>query len=90
MLVLTGSDAWLFWLILLFLFGRIYAAPLDMITPMDSRRKIDRRHRAGRLRADLRAGPVLDGRPTPRRLLPGSTIWLPATMLTLYTLWRRR
>lgn len=40
LLVLTGSQAWVFWLILLFMFGRIYAAPLDMITPLDTRRKV--------------------------------------------------
>ena len=39
-LVFLVSEAWLFWLILLFLFGRVYAAPLDMITPIDPRRRI--------------------------------------------------
>ncbi len=39
-LVLFISEAWLLWLVLLFLFGRIYAAPLDTITPMDTRRKL--------------------------------------------------
>jgi hypothetical protein len=38
-LVLFVSEAWLFWLVLLFLFGRIYAAPLDTITQMDGRRR---------------------------------------------------
>jgi Zn-dependent protease len=33
------SEAWLLWVILLFLFGRMYATPLDMITPLDSRRR---------------------------------------------------
>jgi membrane-associated protease RseP (regulator of RpoE activity) len=38
-LVFFVSEAWLFWLVLLFLFGRVYAAPLDTITPMDRRRR---------------------------------------------------
>lgn len=38
-MVIFISPAWLFWVVLLFLFGRVYAAPLDMITPMDARRK---------------------------------------------------
>ncbi|MBC7810657.1 MAG: site-2 protease family protein, partial [Burkholderiales bacterium] len=33
------SDAWLLWVILLLLFGRVYATPLDMITPLDKRRR---------------------------------------------------
>lgn len=33
------SEVWFFWLILLFLFGRVYATPLDMITPLDQRRR---------------------------------------------------
>lgn len=33
------TDAWMLWLVLLFLFGRFYAAPLDMITRLDSRRR---------------------------------------------------
>lgn len=39
-LVFVFSEAWLFWLVLLFLFGRVYAAPLDMITQMDGRRRV--------------------------------------------------
>jgi hypothetical protein len=38
-LVFFVSEAWLLWLVLLFLFGRVYAAPLDMITPLDARRQ---------------------------------------------------
>lgn len=38
-LVFLFSEAWLLWLVLLFLFGRVYAAPLDMITPLDPRRR---------------------------------------------------
>jgi hypothetical protein len=33
------SDVWLIWVVLLFIFGRVYATPLDMITPLDNRRK---------------------------------------------------
>ncbi|MFO7323687.1 MAG: site-2 protease family protein [Chloroflexota bacterium] len=34
------TNAWILWVILLLLFGRTYAAPLDMITPLDRRRQI--------------------------------------------------
>ncbi len=34
------SNFWLFWVVLLLFFGRIYATPLDMITPLDKRRQI--------------------------------------------------
>src|SRR5690606_7856903 len=40
LLVFLFSEAWLLWLVLLFLFGRVYAAPLDMITPLDPRRRV--------------------------------------------------
>jgi membrane-associated protease RseP (regulator of RpoE activity) len=33
------SDIWFFWLVLLLLFGRVYAVPLDAITPLDARRR---------------------------------------------------
>jgi membrane-associated protease RseP (regulator of RpoE activity) len=33
------SQVWLFWVILLVLLGRIYAPPLDDITPLDNRRR---------------------------------------------------
>jgi membrane-associated protease RseP (regulator of RpoE activity) len=38
-LLVLVTDAWFFWLILLLLFGRVYATPLDMITKLDSRRR---------------------------------------------------
>lgn len=38
-LALTVSDAWYLWVFLLILFGRVYATPLDMITPLDGRRR---------------------------------------------------
>ncbi len=88
-LVLLGSDAWLFWLILLFLFGRIYAAPLDMITPMDSRRKWIAVFGLVVFILTFVPLPFTTATEAPAAL-PSSTIWLPATMLTLYTLWRRR
>jgi hypothetical protein len=34
------SDIWFLWLVLLLLFGRVYAVPLDAITPLDSRRRL--------------------------------------------------
>jgi Zn-dependent protease len=33
------SNMWLLWVVLLLFFGRIYATPLDMITPLDQRRR---------------------------------------------------
>jgi len=33
------TDVWLIWVVLLLLFGRVYATPLDMITPLDNRRR---------------------------------------------------
>jgi membrane-associated protease RseP (regulator of RpoE activity) len=33
------TNVWLFWVILLLLFGRVYATPLDMITPPDRPRR---------------------------------------------------
>ncbi|MBN8619017.1 MAG: site-2 protease family protein [Anaerolineae bacterium] len=33
------SNMWLIWVLLLLFFGRIYATPLDMITPLDNRRR---------------------------------------------------
>lgn len=33
------TDVWLLWVILLLLFGRVYATPLDTITPLDNRRR---------------------------------------------------
>ena len=34
------SNVWILFVILLFLFGRFYAVPLDDVTPLDSRRKM--------------------------------------------------
>jgi Zn-dependent protease len=33
------TDVWIIWVVLLLIFGRIYATPMDMITPLDSRRR---------------------------------------------------
>jgi membrane-associated protease RseP (regulator of RpoE activity) len=33
-------SGWWLWALLIFLFGRIYAEPLDLITPLDGRRKL--------------------------------------------------
>lgn len=33
------TDVWLFWVLLLLIFGRMYATPLDSITPLDNRRR---------------------------------------------------
>lgn len=34
------SNMWLLWVVLMLFFGRIYATPLDMITPLDKRRRM--------------------------------------------------
>ncbi len=87
-LVFTGSEMWLLWLLLLLLFGRIYATPLDMITPMDRRRKLIAV--LGLIVFVITFVPVpfsvVTNNANP---MPSSTIWLPATLLTLYTLRRR-
>ena len=89
-LVLLGNDAWLFWLILLFLFGRVYATPLDMITPMDMRRKIIAV--IGLIVFVLTFVPIPFSTVTeaPKAAPLGDAVWLPVAMLTLYTFWRRR
>jgi membrane-associated protease RseP (regulator of RpoE activity) len=33
------ANVWIIWVVLLLIFGRIYATPLDMITPLDDRRR---------------------------------------------------
>jgi len=33
------NEVWIFWLVIIFLFGRFYATPLDMITPLDRPRR---------------------------------------------------
>lgn len=33
------NEAWILWLVLIFLLGRVYAVPLDTITPLDERRR---------------------------------------------------
>lgn len=39
MLTLLVSETWMIWLIMLLLLGRVYAAPLDNITPLDPKRR---------------------------------------------------
>jgi membrane-associated protease RseP (regulator of RpoE activity) len=41
-LILLGFvwSGWWLWAVLILLFGRVYAEPLDQITPLDSRRKL--------------------------------------------------
>ncbi len=39
-LAVTVSDAWFLWVLLLLFFGRTYATPLDMLTPLDRRRQL--------------------------------------------------
>jgi Zn-dependent protease len=38
-LSLFASDVWFIWAVLILFLGRIYATPLDMITPLDPRRR---------------------------------------------------
>ena len=38
-LLVFVTDVWLLWVILLLLFGRVYATPLDMITPLNQPRR---------------------------------------------------
>jgi membrane-associated protease RseP (regulator of RpoE activity) len=39
-LSITVYEGWFLWLALLFFLGRVYATPLDMITPLDPRRRV--------------------------------------------------
>lgn len=39
LLLVLMTEVWLLWLVLLLIFGRFYATPLDMITPLDTRRR---------------------------------------------------
>lgn len=41
LLVLLGNSfVWIFWIFLLLAFGRMYAEPLDDVTPLDTKRKV--------------------------------------------------
>lgn len=40
LLLVLNEPSWAVWLILLLIFGRTYAAPLDLITPLDTRRRV--------------------------------------------------
>jgi membrane-associated protease RseP (regulator of RpoE activity) len=39
-LVFAGIPTWLVWVVLIFFLGRLYAEPLDDVTPLDGRRRI--------------------------------------------------
>lgn len=39
LILFTGSTMWIVWILMLFFLGRSYAAPLDDVTPLDSKRK---------------------------------------------------
>lgn len=39
LVVLTGATTWIIWILLLFVFGRVYAQPLDDVTELDPRRR---------------------------------------------------
>lgn len=91
LLVFTGSDTWLFWLVLLFLFGRIYAAPLDMITPLDRRRKWIAVF--GLIVFVLTFVPMPFSTSTEAPvLLPRDSVWMPVavSLISFYTFIRRR
>ncbi|MBL8164663.1 MAG: hypothetical protein JNJ61_21925, partial [Anaerolineae bacterium] len=34
------ANVWFIWVMLILFFGRMYATPLDMITPLDGRRRV--------------------------------------------------
>jgi membrane-associated protease RseP (regulator of RpoE activity) len=91
LLVLTGSDAWLFWLVLLFLFGRVYAAPLDMITPLDRRRKWIAVFGLIVFLLTFVPVPFSVSSEAPV-LLPRDSVWFPVTvsLISFYTFIRRR
>jgi membrane-associated protease RseP (regulator of RpoE activity) len=40
LVLLTGTTMWIFWMLLLFFMGRVYAEPLDDVTLLDDRRKL--------------------------------------------------
>ncbi len=40
LVILGNSFVWVLWIILLLLFGRMYAEPLDDVTPLDTKRKV--------------------------------------------------
>jgi hypothetical protein len=89
-LVLLGNDVWLFWLILLFLFGRVYATPLDMITPMNLRRKVIAVFSLIMFVVTFVPIPFSTVTEAPKAAPLGDAVWLPVALLTFYTLWKRR
>jgi membrane-associated protease RseP (regulator of RpoE activity) len=89
LLVLNGSGVWVLWVLMLVVFGRIYATPLDTITPMDNRRKVIAVIGLAMFVLTFVPVPFSTASDVPD-LIPQSSVWLPATMIALYTLWRRR
>ena len=39
-MITAGIPTWLVWVVLIFFLGRIYAEPLDDVTPLDDRRRL--------------------------------------------------
>ncbi len=39
LVIFTGTTMWAFWIVLLTLFGRVHAEPLDDVTPLDGKRR---------------------------------------------------
>lgn len=40
LIILTETYAWILWVVLLFIFGRVHAEPLDNLTALDKRRRL--------------------------------------------------
>lgn len=89
LLMIFYSDAWMFWLILLMLFGRVYAVPLDAITPLDNRRKGIAIF--GLVVFALVFVPVpfsiVEAAP---QIIPRQSVWLLMGMVSLIALWTSR
>ncbi len=39
LVLITGATMWMLWIVMLFFLGRVYAEPLDDVTPLDGRRR---------------------------------------------------
>jgi hypothetical protein len=95
LLILTVfvSDAWLLLLLLLLVFGRFYAVPLDMITPLDSRRRFLAILSLIVFAVTIVPAPLtfLEGG-AGGELLPGESVLLPVAigLIALWTTRRRR
>jgi Zn-dependent protease len=93
LLILTVfvSDAWLLLLLLLLVFGRFYAVPLDMITPLDSRRRFLAILSLIVFVVTIVPAPLtlLEGSTGGGELLPGESVLLPVA-IGLIALWTTR